>query len=207
MTPGDYASLAALAGHRVEVPWPFRDKLTYRAHLEPGTIRNLIPDASIETVALHGLYAIQHTVGLDRLAHYALEPKLAEGRTHESIGTPTDLPIVVQFRGRRYIHDGHHRMTMAWHAGCGSAKVRLIDLDAAAKKSSTKVQTLIFSKSSFTRKKAQAWAKTHDFKSGGVDETEDSYRIRQRDPSRFLSDSFRTVKLAAGVSATLGKLR
>lgn len=75
------------------------------------------------------------------------------------------------------------------------------------KKTSTRVQTLIFDRKLFTLTEARNWARTHDFKSSGVDETEDSYRIRQRDPSRFKSGSFKTVELTKGVKAVVGRLR
>jgi Escherichia/Staphylococcus phage prohead protease len=49
------------------------------------------------------------------------------------------------------------------------------------------VQTLIFPKAHWdSAADCKAWAKEHDFKSGDVDETEDSYRLRQRDPGDFV---------------------
>lgn len=71
----------------------------------------------------------------------------------------------------------------------------------------TEIQTLIFPKDKFTRADAVAWAREHDFKvSGnpGVDETEDSYRIRQRDPDKF--KRMRTISLpdSGGVKAVIG---
>jgi purine-nucleoside phosphorylase len=74
------------------------------------------------------------------------------------------------------------------------------------KKESTTVQTLIFSKKHFTKSEAKAWAKSHDYKSSGVDETEKSYRIRQRDPGDFKKDSLRTIKMTTGVQAVVGHL-
>ncbi|MDI6756436.1 MAG: hypothetical protein QME32_00270 [Endomicrobiia bacterium] len=60
-------------------------------------------------------------------------------------------------------------------------------------KDTTTVATLIFPKSSFTEAEAVAWAKGHDFKAGKVDETEDSFRLRQGDPGDFQEGSFRTI--------------
>lgn len=208
MIPGAYAALTALKHQRMRVPWPYRDRLAYKAHVEQGTIRGLIAKAPVHEISPYflGLHAIQHTVNVGRVVEYALDPQLAEGRVNEAIGTPSDLPIIVTFKGYHYIHDGHHRLTRAKLAeeGCFA---RFVDLDAAAGSASTKVQTLVFSKKKFTRKKAVAWAKTHDFKSSDVDETDVSYRLRQRDPGRFQPGSFRTVKLTAGVLAVIGKLR
>jgi Escherichia/Staphylococcus phage prohead protease len=49
------------------------------------------------------------------------------------------------------------------------------------------IQTLIFPKAHWdSAADCKKWASDHDFKAGGVDETEDSYRIRQRDPGDFV---------------------
>jgi len=70
------------------------------------------------------------------------------------------------------------------------------------------VQTLIFSKDKFpTAESAKAWAKAHDFKSDKVDETEESWRLRQRDPGDFQEGSFRTITLTEGVKAVIGRLK
>lgn len=60
-------------------------------------------------------------------------------------------------------------------------------------KTSTTVPSLIFPKGEFTRATAISWAKEHDFKSDKVDETEDSFRLRQRNPGDFTPGSFRTI--------------
>lgn len=75
------------------------------------------------------------------------------------------------------------------------------------KRTTTRVQTLIFDKKVFSRKGAVQWAKTHDFRSSDVDETEESYRLRQRDPKKFRPGSFRTTELTKGVQAVVGKLK
>lgn len=68
----------------------------------------------------------------------------------------------------------------------------------------TEVQTLIFSKDDFTQKQAKAWAKKGGFKHGKVDDTEDSYRLRQVDPDEFKRGSFRTITMDDGVKAVIG---
>lgn len=48
------------------------------------------------------------------------------------------------------------------------------------------VQTLIFPKSKWdSLEECKKWAKDHGYKYGDVDETEDSWRMRQREPSEF----------------------
>ena len=70
------------------------------------------------------------------------------------------------------------------------------------------VQTLIFSKEKFeTAEAAKAWAKAHDFRSDKVDETDESWRLRQRDPGDFQEGSFRTITLTEGVKAVIGRLK
>jgi len=72
----------------------------------------------------------------------------------------------------------------------------------------TVVQTLIFSKEVFeTAESAKDWAKERDYKSDKVDETEDSWRLRQRDPGDFDPESFRTITLTKGVQAVVGHLK
>lgn len=65
------------------------------------------------------------------------------------------------------------------------------------------VQSLIFEKDVFSRAEAVKWAKDHDFSASGVDETENSYRMRQEDPGQF--KTMRTIKLTDGVKAVVGK--
>jgi HK97 family phage prohead protease len=54
----------------------------------------------------------------------------------------------------------------------------------AIKQEGWTVQTLIFPKAKWSKADAQQWCRDHDYKDG-VDETGDSYRMRQRDPGAF----------------------
>ncbi len=70
----------------------------------------------------------------------------------------------------------------------------------------TEVQTLILSKEKFkTRADAKKWVDDHDFRSDKIDETENSYRFRQKEPSDFIEGSFRTIEITDGVKAVIGK--
>lgn len=71
----------------------------------------------------------------------------------------------------------------------------------------TTTQTLIFDKEQFTREQAVTWAKEHDSEASKVDETEDSYRLRQREPEDFMPETFRTIELTDGVKAVIGRLK
>ena len=66
----------------------------------------------------------------------------------------------------------------------------------------TEVQTLIFNKEVFTRPQAIAWAKEHDY-NFSVDETTNSWRLRQQEPNKFHEDSFRTIIFRRGLKAVI----
>jgi len=76
---------------------------------------------------------------------------------------------------------------------------------AAQDKPSTDVQTVIFDKDKFNLDRAKKWLKTHDFKVPAVDETDDSFRFRQKEPGTFKEESFRTIELTEGVKSVIGR--
>jgi hypothetical protein len=210
------------SGDRLAVPWPVADKVSYLVACA-GRVRDLVDGAPVEHVDVAALTAIQETVSVARVKEHARNPGLAGGRINPKTGNPKDLPIVVRLGAREFIHDGHHRLAAAWAKAPTPfpdrplmVPARVVDLDAEAraraaaqaeKSSGTKVQTLIFSKKRFSRKQAVAWARTHDFRSNDVDETDETFRLRQRDPKRFKPGSFRTIQLTKGVHAVIGRLR
>jgi hypothetical protein len=73
----------------------------------------------------------------------------------------------------------------------------------------TEVQTLIFEAGIWTRERAVAWAKDHGFKSSKVDETESSFRLRQKQPNLFQPESFRVIDFmdVQGIKAVIGRLK
>jgi len=99
----------------------------------------------------------------------------------------------------------------ALHATCDANvyRERLLEtLNAKADQPPTIVQTLILSKEQFpTAEDATQWASEHQFRADKVDETEDSWRLRQRDPSDFDPESLRTITLTEGVKAVVGHLK
>jgi phage head maturation protease len=68
------------------------------------------------------------------------------------------------------------------------------------------VQTLIFSKAEYDEEEAVKWASDHDYRSDNVDETDESYRLRQREQEDFDEESLRTIELDSGVSAVVGQI-
>jgi len=72
------------------------------------------------------------------------------------------------------------------------------------------MQTLILSKETFpTKAEATKWVRDHDFvvKPDAPDETEDSWRFRQREPGDFIDSSFRTIDITDGVKGVVGRLK
>ena len=67
-------------------------------------------------------------------------------------------------------------------------------------------QTLIFAKDQFSRSAAVAWARENDFRADKVDETENSFRLRQRAPGEFRRFAG-TIRLTTGVQAVIGLLK
>jgi 16S rRNA G966 N2-methylase RsmD len=67
----------------------------------------------------------------------------------------------------------------------------------------TKIQSLIFSKEKFTKNSAKKWAENHSYKFGYVDEKEETYRIRQKNPKYFDNDSFRTIDITDGIQGVI----
>jgi hypothetical protein len=73
-----------------------------------------------------------------------------------------------------------------------------------SKATAMEIQTLICSKDVFdTEEKAHAWILDHGFRADKVDDTDDSFRYRQIEPSECQEDSFRTIDIDKGVSAVI----
>lgn len=77
----------------------------------------------------------------------------------------------------------------------------------APKRATTTVQSIIFEKGTWTKKRAKEWLKKHDYKHGKVDTTENFYRYRQIDPKKFNKKSFRTIVFGKGIEAVIGKTK
>lgn len=142
--------------------------------------------------------------------------ELAAGRDHrhrckvEGVELETGPPVQSEAgRDVRHRHalviDGTEILTGTERKPDGTSKSDELE---AAKQEGMVIQTLIFSKEVFeTKEEAIKWAKDHDFSTAkGVDETETSFRIRQREPSDFRSETFRTIDITDGVKAVVGRL-
>lgn len=79
---------------------------------------------------------------------------------------------------------------------------------ASESSKSTVVQTLIFPRPRYSESRAKAWAGAHGYLAYKTDLKPNTVRIRQRAPSDFKKDSFRTITLGkSGVKAVIGHLR
>lgn len=65
-----------------------------------------------------------------------------------------------------------------------------------------KIQSLVFSKAHFTEAQAKAWAARHGYRYGKVDETPNTYRLRQFNPGSCPT-TFRTFSLTRGVQGVV----
>jgi hypothetical protein len=74
------------------------------------------------------------------------------------------------------------------------------------KKRRTTLQSLILSKSQFTKLGAKAWLKKHGFRRT-LDDKVNTLRARQIEPTEFISRSFRTIPITTGIKAVIGHLK
>lgn len=70
---------------------------------------------------------------------------------------------------------------------------------------SSEVQSVVFDSSIWDKERAEAWLDSHDMSSGKLDETENTLRYRQKDPSAFVR--FRTIKPGDEVEKALDSRR
>lgn len=137
------------------------------------------------------------------------EPTGNEDGRREYIYDPVEHEDVIEKRGSKWVLLSHDKSKVLGEHNTreqAEAQERAV-LAAKAKRKSdaTEVQTLIFDKTKFDRSAAKKWAKEHDYKSGNVEDTEDSFRLRQRDPGDFVR--MRTIEFEPGIKAVVGPLK
>lgn len=124
----------SITKHGLAVPFPVDRSKPYKNGRSNRQINRAIWDAPIVELPLAGLIAIQHSVKGPRVEQYIRDPSLSEyGAKHDAAHTPVDHPIVIQEHGKRYIHDGHHRITAEKLRGKTEGMVRFVNFDAASK--------------------------------------------------------------------------
>jgi len=74
------------------------------------------------------------------------------------------------------------------------------------RKRKTILQSLILSKSEFTKLGAKAWLKKHGFRRT-LDEKINTLRARQIEPTEFRARSFRIIPITTGIKAVIGHLK
>lgn len=104
-----------------------------------------------------------------------------------------------------------------WHEGDGFIStvatddgVLMEDVDSGIKAivgRATKPQSLIFDKQKFSKDEAVAWARERGFRHDKVDETENSWRLRQFDPELCTPGTFGTKELTDGVQAVFCEVK
>ena len=122
----------SVTAHGKAVPFPFADKNDYKKVFNNKVINSAIESASKKSVKLSSLHAIQHSVKDKRVTEYLDYPVdrlIPEGTRDPKHRGLIDTPIVIHFKGKKYIHDGHHRLTAEKLAGKTHSLVRYVDLD------------------------------------------------------------------------------
>lgn len=91
-------------------------------------------EATVEKVPLAELRAVQGSVSRKGLVGYLLRDGKAEAGREDASGYPRDLPIVVEERGRYYVHDGHHRVVANRLLGKAEVEARVVRIKRCALK-------------------------------------------------------------------------
>lgn len=81
-------------------------------------------------VRLDTLYCSQAHVSGDAVAGYVAKPRLL---SVDRLHCVSDLPVVVRYRGKDFVLDGHHRLAAKMVRGMVRAKVYFWDLDTMLK--------------------------------------------------------------------------
>lgn len=130
----ELAELPILA-HGVAHPFDYDNGDAYKKTHTNVEINAAIDRAPIASIPLAGLLGTQHSVKPPQVRKYIEDPdRVPLGTRDPEHGGLIDYPIVVQQDGKRFIHDGHHRLTAAVLMGEKAAKVRFVDFDKAGTK-------------------------------------------------------------------------
>lgn len=120
--------------HGKAVPLPFADKNEYKKDFSNQEINQAIANAPKRSIPIEGIHAIQHSVKDDRVKEYIDYPHvIPEGQRHPVHRGIVDVPIVIHYKGKKYLHDGHHRTTAEMLLGKKEVLGRWVDLDNVKK--------------------------------------------------------------------------
>jgi len=67
------------------------------------------------------------------------------------------------------------------------------------------IQSLVFDRARFSARTARTWAAAHGFRTPATDPKPRTLRLRQESPGGYQKGSFRTITLAPGVKAVVGR--
>lgn len=76
---------------------------------------------------LHSLCCTQATLDGDAVVRYVAQPRMFSVDNQQCV---SDLPVVLRYKGRDFVLDGHHRLASKIIRGQHKAKVYFWDLDA-----------------------------------------------------------------------------
>ena len=122
--------------HGKEVPLPYMDpKQGYLKAFTSKEINEAIEKAPIKKIKIADLHAIQHSVKDHRVEEYLDHPSIIpKGTRSPKHGGLVDYPIVIQYKGIKALHDGHHRTTGEMAMGAKYIDARFVNFDAKGKK-------------------------------------------------------------------------
>ena len=122
--------------HGKEVPLPYKDpKEGYLNDFSSKEINGAIEKAPIKKIKIADLHAIQHSVKDYRVEEYLDHPHvIPKGARSPKHGGLVDYPIVIQHKGIKFLHDGHHRTTGAMAMGEKTIDARFVNFDAKGEK-------------------------------------------------------------------------
>jgi len=115
--------------HLIDTGLPWANKHDYGNKVSEAQRQT----ATISTIPIADLHCVQIGVNPKKVAGFIDNPSKIDlpGRRNGN-GYTTDMPIVVSFHGKLYLHDGHHRVMALRLLGETSVKARLVKLDSKA---------------------------------------------------------------------------
>jgi hypothetical protein len=118
-------------GPKISNPIRYAGQSPIQADHSNEEINALIARAPIRKVAISSLVTgQQHSVKRNRVESYIRKPNLIPEGAHSSVhGGPIDRPIVIEYLGKRWLWDGHHRVMAETLLGARLVAVRYVDLD------------------------------------------------------------------------------
>jgi hypothetical protein len=132
--PKQESALAALASTRL-VPgksWLIPTGMPRASKHDYGNsvTQPMRESADVYEVPCKDLHAVQSGVSAAKVRGLLHHPEVFDRPGHvNDAGLSDDLPIVVRYGGKLYLHDGHHRVVAQRMMGAEQVRVRVVKID------------------------------------------------------------------------------